>query len=341
VAYSELVDRLRGPPDPVTVGAFPDGSVDDYYRLRNGDTTVDSRSAFAAAITEGVDSFGLDHVTTEPGGQAVNAARQAAALGDEVTLVGHLDHPIFDFGTDVETVSMGAPARVRVCLFERDDVMLVEESADLSSWRFETLRDALGERTSRFLERDALCCTNWGSTPGLGSALREVASLDPDGGVFCVDPGPLTTAVARDLLDVIGALEDAYDVVVSVNGDEALRCAAVTDGADPAAPTDYETIEAVRTAAGVTGVVVHAQRAAVAATPEGRVSVPTLDVTRSITETGAGDRFSAALARSLANGWDWELALSAGNACAAHYVSGAGTATRERLREHVQAHAPR
>ncbi|MFC7174198.1 PfkB family carbohydrate kinase [Haloplanus litoreus] len=86
--------------------------------------------------------------------------------------------------------------------------------------------------------------------------------------------------------------------------------------------------------------VVHGEEAAVAATPDGRVSVPTLDVSRALTETGAGDRFSAALARSLAAGWDWTLALAAGNACAAHYVSGQGTATRETLAAHVETHRP-
>jgi sugar/nucleoside kinase (ribokinase family) len=338
VGHTELADRLRGEPDPVTVAAFPDGSVDDYYRLRDGDVSVDSRTAFAEAITDGRDSFGLDHVMTDPGGQAVNAARQAAALGDDVILAGHLDHPIFDF--DFETVSMGAPARVRVCLFERDDVMLVEESSDLSAWRFETLRSALDESVDRFLERDALCCANWGSTPGLGEAIRSIAARDPDGGVFCVDPGPLTASQARDLLGVVGTLDTAYDVVVSVNGDEASRCAEVTPGADPDSPTAHATLEAIRTAWGVTGVVVHGQRVAAAATPAGSVSVPTLDVDRSMTETGAGDRFSAALARSLAAGWEWELALAAGNACASFYVSGAGTATRAALVDHVTAHVP-
>jgi sugar/nucleoside kinase (ribokinase family) len=334
MAYDALVARLADGLDPVCVGAFPDGSVDDYYRLHDGESTVTSRAAFAAGITAGRDSFTLEHVVTEAGGQAVNAARQAAALGDDTLLAGHLDHPIFEF--DFETVSMGDPARVRVCLFEADDVMFVEESADLADWSVADLQGALD--VDAFLERDALCCTNWASVPGLGSAFHDVAARDPDGGVLCLDPGPLSTAQASDLLDALAPLGDAYDVVVSVNDDEAERLAAAVghDGR----PTDCAVLDAIRAAANATGVVVHGADAAVASTPDGRVSVPTLDVSRGVTETGAGDRFSAGLARSLAAGWAWDLAVAMGNACAAHYVAGAGTGGVDDLRAHVDTHRP-
>jgi sugar/nucleoside kinase (ribokinase family) len=335
MAYDALVARLADGLDPVCFGAFPDGSVDDYYRLHDGESTVTSRPSFAAAITAGRDSFALDHVVTEAGGQAVNAARQAAALGDDTLLAGHLDHPIFEF--DFETASMGAPARVRVCLFDADDVMFVEESADLSDWSVADLRAAVDD-VDAFLERDALCCTNWASVPGLGAALRDVAARDPDGGVFCLDPGPLSRAQASDLLDALTPLGDAYDVVVSVNDDEA-RQLAVAAGHD-GRPTESAALETVRTAANASGVVVHGTDAAVASTPDGRVSVPTLDVSRGLTETGAGDRFSAGLARSLAAGWDWDLAVAMGNACAAHYVAGAGTGGVDDLRAHVDTHRP-
>ncbi|AZH26144.1 PfkB family carbohydrate kinase [Haloplanus aerogenes] len=335
MSYDDLVARLADGLDPVRVGAFPDGSVDDYYRLRDGESTVTSREAFAAGLTAGRDSFTLDHVVTDAGGQSVNAARQAAALGDDVTLAGHLDHPIFEFA--FETVSMGSPARVRVCLFDADDVMLVEESDDLSSWSFADLETALD--VDDFLERDALCCVNWASMPGLGPTLGDIAARDPDGGVFCVDPGPLSTAQAGDLLDALTRLDGVYDVVLSVNDDEARRLADAAGNGESAA-TDADALDGVRAAAGATGVVVHGEDAAVAATPSGRVRVPTLDVSRALTETGAGDRFSAGLARSLAAGWDWPLAVAMGNACAAYYVSGNGTGSATDLQAHVDAHRP-
>jgi sugar/nucleoside kinase (ribokinase family) len=335
MAYDALAARLADGLDSVRFGAFPDGSVDDYYRLHDGESAVTSRRSFADAIVAGRDSFALEHVVTEVGGQAVNAARQAAALGDDTLLAGHLDHPIFEF--DFETASMGAPARVRVCLFDADDVLFVEESADLAGWSFADLQDTI-DSVDALLERDALCCTNWASVPGLGAALRDVAARDPDGGVFCLDPGPLSTGQAESLVDALTPLGDAYDVVVSVNDDEAGRLAAAVghDGR----PTESAALEAIRVATNATGVVVHGTDAAVASTPGGRVSVPTLDVSRGLTETGAGDRFSAGLARSLAAGWAWDLAVAMGNACAAHYVAGAGTGGADGLRTHVDAHRP-
>lgn len=334
MVYADLVARLEDGLDPVRLGAFPDGSVDDYYRLHDGESTVSSRGSFAAAVTAGRDSFTLGHVVTDAGGQAVNAARQAAALGDDTLLAGHLDHPIFDF--DFATVSMGAPARVRICLFEADDVMFVEESADLTEWTFADLQDALD--IDAFLERDALCCTNWASLPGLSAAFHDIAARDPAGGVFCVDPGPLSTGQAADLLDALEPLGDAYDVVLSVNDDEARQ---VADAAGRTGrPTDAAVLDGIRAAANAAGVVVHGANAAVASTPDGRVSVPNLDVSRALTETGAGDRFSAGLARSLAAGWDWDLAVAMGNACAAHYVAGEGTGNVADLRAHVDAYRP-
>ncbi|MFB6196131.1 MAG: PfkB family carbohydrate kinase [Haloplanus sp.] len=333
--YDDLVGRLRSDFAPVSVASFPDGSVDDYYRLRDGDATVTTREEFAAAVAEGRDAFRLQHVMTTPGGQAVNAARQAAALGDDVLLAGHLDDAVFEFA--FETVSMGVPARVTVCLLGDDDLMLVERSTDLVEWTFADLREALGGRIDAVLERDALCCTNWASVPGLSAAVERIAARDPDGGVFCVDPGSITTRQAGELLDTAGRLEPAYDLVLSVNVAEADRLAAAV-GADriddPAAADD--ALEAIRTAVGATGVVVHDEDAAVAATSSGPVSVPNLDVSRTVTTTGAGDRFSAALARSLAAGWDWDLAAAMGNACASHYVSEGGTADRDALADYVR-----
>lgn len=337
--YDELVARLEDDFETVRVGAFPDGSVDDYYRVRDGASTVTSRAAFAAAIAEGRDAFGLDHVMTDAGGQSVNAARQAAALGDDVLLAGHLNHPIFAF--DFQTVSMGEPARVRVCLFDADDVMLVEESTDLGAWTFDDLRAALAGSVDDFLERDVLCCTNWASVSGLASAMSAIAARDPDGGVFCIDPGPLTMEQARNLLAAVEPLSTVYDVVLSVNETEVSRLAAAAgydEVDDPA--DDADAVEGVRSTAGVSGVAVHAAEVAVAATTEGTVSVPNIHTERMLTETGAGDRFSAGLARTLAAGWGWNVALAAGNACASYYVSEGDTAGRDALREHVATHDP-
>ncbi|WP_248896534.1 PfkB family carbohydrate kinase [Haloplanus halobius] len=333
--YDDLVGELQRGLDPVSVGAFPDGSLDDYFRLRDGETVLTSREAFATTVVEGRDSLRLEHVVTTPGGQAVNVAQQLDALGDGVLLAGHLDHD--DLAFPFETVSMGAPARVNVLLLGDDDLLLVERSSDLTAWTFADLRDALAGRVDAFLERDALCCTNWASVPGLPAATERIAARNPDGGVFCIDPGTVTARQAGDLLRSAARLQRAYDVVLSVNTDEANRLAAAA-GLDARIDDPHDSgavLESIRTDAGVTGVVVHAEAVAVAATASGTVSVPNLDVEGIVTTTGAGDRFSAAFARSLAAGWDWELSLAMGNACASHYVTVGETADCDDLRAYV------
>ncbi|MFC6988474.1 hypothetical protein ACFQJD_06670 [Haloplanus sp. GCM10025708] len=231
--YDELARLLREDERSVTVGALPDGSVDEYYRVRDAESYVASRDAIAEAILSGRDSFRLEHVMTDPGGQSVNMARQAAALGDQVTLYGHLDHPIFDL--DFETVSMGAPAVVSVLLFDADDLMLVEESADVRNWTFADLRDACVHGVSDFLERDAICCANFASAFGLPDALHAMAAATDDGNTFVLDPGPIS-AVRESRLDaLLTALErlaSPFDVVLSINADEWRRLVEVTDGAE-------------------------------------------------------------------------------------------------------------
>jgi sugar/nucleoside kinase (ribokinase family) len=345
MSYEELARRLREDERPFTVGALPDGSVDEYYRVRDAESYVVSREAFGHAVLDGRDSFRLEHVMTDPGGQSVNMARQAATLGDQVALYGHLDHPIFDF--DFETVSLGTPAIVSVLLFDEDDLMVVEESADIRNWTFEDFRAACVHGVRDFLERDAICCANFASTFGLPDALHSMAATTDDGNTFVFDPGPIST-VREDrieaLLTALDQLASSFDVVLSINADEAHRLATVAKG-DADVEFDPEdlspdSLEVVRRHAGVDGVVAHEKRAAVAATPAGGMTVPNLKIIRNMTETGAGDRFTAGLAHGLAAGWGWETALALGNACTSYYVATGQTADREDLLTHVSVHDP-
>ncbi|MFB6122156.1 MAG: PfkB family carbohydrate kinase [Haloferacaceae archaeon] len=343
--YDELARLLREDERRITVGALPDGSVDEYYRVRDAESYVVSRDAVAEAIRSGRDSFRLEHVMTDPGGQSVNMARQAAALGDQVTLYGHLDHPIFDL--DFETVSMGAPAVVSVLLFDADDLMLVEESADIRNWTFADFRDACVHGVRDFLERDVVCCANFASTFGLPDALHAMAATTDEGNTFVLDPGPISTvreARLDALVTALGRLADSFDVVVSVNADECRRFVDVIDGVDAdefdEAGVTAGALDGIRRHTGVDAVVAHQERAAVAATPDGVLEVPNLKIIRNMTETGAGDRFSAALARGLGADWGWEASLALGNACTSYYVATGQTADREDLLTHVAVHDP-
>jgi sugar/nucleoside kinase (ribokinase family) len=333
-AYARCRDRLAAPAR-VAVTAFPDGSVDTFARLYLDDERLDRRT-FARRVGSGASkSFRLVPLAEEPGGQATNMARQAAALGDDPLLVGHCDDPAFA-ELDVPWVSMGAPARVTVCEFAEGDVVLATESGAIESWTPADLWSVLEDHPEA-LTADALCVGNWLSFPDLTTVLRELADRDVRPGVVVVDPGDVSASgepALADLCAALGTLADATRVALSINRREAdaLATAADADGDDKLA--------AVRATTGADAVVLHARKLATAVHAGGAHTVPTLHVADRARRTGGGDRFSAGLAHALAADWDWPAALALGNACAAHYVATGRTGDPETLREHVAANAP-
>jgi sugar/nucleoside kinase (ribokinase family) len=345
--WTALATRLADA-DPVSLAAFPDGSVDRFFAVERGGDRVADREMFAELLTgDGPAEFDLRRCTTEPGGHAVNLAEQATALGDDATVYGHLDHPVFD-GLDATAVSMGDPAEVSVLEFAEDDVLLVEDSGDIESWTLTDLR-AAADGLDAALSADAVCSVNWASFPGMTDALRDLAGRDSaDGrresdGWFVFDPGDLSGAdpgALREMADALDALDTRFDVTVSVNRAElrdladALSCGRNGDAAGERADDDggaADVVAAVRDETGVAGVALHAREAAVAATPGGRVRVPNPDVASVARRTGAGDRLDAGLARGLAADWGWRDALALGNLCGARFVATGETGDRDAL----------
>ena len=336
--YQRLARRLAEEPAPA-VSTLPDGSVDRYCRLSAGALDpVERRTTFAREVESGGrKGFGLEPRAVEPGGQSVNAARQAHALGAETTCYGHLDDP--EPGRNVfadlpfDTVSMGRATTVNVLDFDDSDLLLVEESPDLSEWALADLRAAAPLPV--VFGGDAVVCTNWVSTPGLADAFHELGDETIPRVPFVFDPGDvLGSGVAghRELRAAVTALESSVDAVLSVNATE-LRAITAALPEPPAPPIDDEDrVLAVRDASDAAAVVKHGKEEALAATAEGivRVDNPVVEDRRQI---GGGDRFGGGLAVGLGSDWDWPVALACGNACASHYVSTAETASAAELRE--------
>ena len=337
-SYGRLADRLRGggedaaDRDAPTVTAFPDGSVDSYSRVAAGGSAIDSRREFGRAVADrDRESFRLLREAVEPGGQAVNVARQADALGADVTLFGHLDHPALA-ALPFETESMGEPAQVDVLQFEEADVMLSTESDDVQEWTLDDLR-AVADDYEAAMGADAVCAVNWASFPALRDALRELADADLGDGesVLLFDAGSVVDCDAdavADLGETLGALEAGYDVVVSANDAEVDRYAeALCDGGGAndarAGRAPEDRLRAIREAIDVTAVAAHgADRAAAAVRDRsGVVSVSKAELASPARLTGAGDRFGAGLAAGLARDWGWEASLALGNVCSSHYVA--------------------
>lgn len=334
MAYDDLVGRLDDPPAALDVAAFPDGSVDSYYQVCDGDRRLATREEFVATLTAGRSALQLADRQRFPGGQTVNMAQQAAALHDSVHLVGHLDDPIFE-SLPFETASMGAPADVSVLRFDDENLMLAARSPAARKWRFEQLQDAVDPET--FLDVDLICCGNARVFDDLGRAAEQIAASG-SGGTLVYDPGDVTGWTPnsqRALVEALAKFERDYRTVLSANEPEieALAAALPSEGYG-----DDRTgqAERIRDRSGITGVVAHTEQRAVAATAESTVDVPNLDTERVETVTGAGDRFTAALGHGLAAGWPWEPALQLGHACASYHVVHGETVSFEGIADYVE-----
>lgn len=340
MAYEELVARLDKSPRALEVAAFPDGSVDIHCRVRDGDHELSTREAFKQAIDAPRSALQLADRRHEPGGQTVNMARQADALGDDVHLAGQLKDPIFE-ELPFETTSMGKPAEVTVLAFEDEDLMLAARQ-ESEGWRIQELAEVVDP--AQFLDVDLICWGNARIHRDLGETVRgihEVAaataldSTPAAGPVLVFDPGEVggrTDESRRALLDAFRGVNDGIRAVISVNRPEAEALAAALSGEDD---TLEGKLRRIRSRAGIDGVVAHTEETAVVATSTGTMSVPTLEIDRVVTLTGAGDRFTAGLGHGLAAGWGWKAAIQLGNACGSHYVAHGESATGEVLRSRL------
>lgn len=334
--YDRLTRRL-GTSDRPTVRTLPDGSVDHYCTVAGGSgTPLETREAFGREILGDRTSIDIAVETTRPGGQAINTATQMHALGGDVTCYGHLDAPVFD-SLPFKTVSMGAPSQVYVFAFTDRDVLLVDD-ADVADWTIEALWQ-VSDR-AEFLNADVICCSNWVSMPGLEHAFHHLGDADGPRVPFIVDPGDIVgrdTDYIETLLDALGVLQGSFDVVYSANRKEVRATAAPVAGANT---TDAERLAAIQEATGITAAVMHARDAAVAATQDGRTRVANYRVAHPVRHTGGGDRFTGGLAHALACGWDWEVALACGNACAVYYVDSGETGTSDAIRGYLENRGP-
>lgn len=326
--YERLGDALAKRLTP-TVTTLPDGSIDRFCSIGSGSLDdIRTRSTLQEEIGhEGRSSFQIDVESTEPGGQAVNAADQLHALGGDVTCYGHLDDDLFA-SLPFETVSMGTPSIVYAFNFVDGDVMLAENRG-IADWTLDDLRSVAD--LSDVFGVDAVCCGNWISVPGLEAAFHELGAATFPRVPFVLDPGDLLGAPDEGidaLQRALGALQDTFDVVLDANRTEIRAIASTLPGsyADDAA-----RLAAIRGATDITAAVMHAPDVAAAATPDGDLRVPTLAVDEPARHTGGGDHFAGGLTYALAAGWDWRLALACGNVCASRFVETAATADIESL----------
>ncbi|WP_246998961.1 carbohydrate kinase family protein [Halosolutus gelatinilyticus] len=331
MSYAALRDRLTAfRNEPKRVAALPDGSVDRCYRVSGpGGDRFETPEALARYLRSGDgDTVPIEPIDVRPGGQAVNAASQVHALGDDAALVGHLDHPVFAT-LPFETRSMGSPTEIHAFVFDGEERLFPDRSTQAPDWDVDDLRDAV--EWDRLVDADALCCANWASYRGLVGVFDRLAERRPDDLPVVVDPGAIELVGDAELETLLGALtraDAAADVYLSVDPNEYGRVANVVDASEM--PTERRAA-ALRSELEIAGIVSHGADEAIAATCEGTAAVEMLEIDDPMFTMGAGDRFSGALACALARDWPREHALALGNACAASFVATGETAALDAL----------
>ncbi|WP_280585574.1 PfkB family carbohydrate kinase [Halorubrum sp. Boch-26] len=197
------------------------------------------------------------------------------------------------------------------------------ETAEVTEWTLAELR-RFGDLSDVFTG-DAVCCSNWGSVRGLESAFYQLSDTRLSRVPFVFDPGDIVGVRPDEigaLLDAIAALQDTFDVVYSANRQEVRTTAAALSGPFD---DDLARLAAIREETGITAAAMHARDEAAVVTCDDQLRVSNYRVERPVRHTGGGDRFTGGLGHALACGWDWDLALACGNACAAYYVDSGRT----------------
>ena len=332
MVYEDLRSRLRDGLGGGPVATLPDGSVDRYYTVTDAAGRIQTQAAFLDRIdVDGARSFQLVPDATYAGGQAVNTARQVDALGGQVRLYGHLDAD--ELGPfPFPTVSLGSPATVNVLSFDREELMLSIESADICEWSLDRLFEVAEVSPDEWVDDAVVVLQNWAGIPGMTDAVRQLAQIDIGSGSVVFDPGDISATPVDSLVPLCDALRSAAEtvpVVLTADDDELAALAAALDvGGRREGPESR-----LRSELGIEAVVRHAERRAVAAVGEGDPTVvENFEAKRVVRRAGAGDRFDGGLAAALAADLPTAQALALGNACATYYVEHGETATCENLR---------
>lgn len=325
----DIQDRLREAPSP-TITVLPDGSVDRRSAVVDVDGTLLSRETVGAEIASDTKTFLTKWHGIEPGGQSVNAARQVHELGARTTLVGHLDHAIFD-ALSFRTYSMGDPAEVQIFELLDGVTMFAGESRDIQTWTIDRFYDTVGPDADDLCGAEAVVWTNWAAFPHGTDAITRLLDDLSDDGILLIDPGAVSTRPRGDLVALLDALRStthAGEIVFSPNHNEAeLFIEAL--GTEVAERSAVAT--ELREYADIDAVAIHDRPAATVATRDSLVEVHTVEDVEPTRHAGAGDRFSGGVAFGRAAGWPWNETLTLGNACAAHYLVHGRSGDREDL----------
>lgn len=278
------------------------------------------------------------------GGNAPILALALVEGGHQITLVGTLGKeeisPIFHPLTErcFSAVSIG-PSGHSDALEFADGKIILGKLNPLNGLQAEEVVDLIGlKRLEEWLERSTLFVSaNWTMLPMMNQFWellieKILPRLSSRKRIFFVDLADPAKRPQQDLLkalDLLKGLQTKYQVVLGLNRAEAERIRSLSDLPETLAPE--ESIGRLRSALGLSQVVVHTPRSAMAATEEGVFYVESAFTSTPRLNTGAGDNFNAGYCNALLYNMTANEALLTGVATAGYYVREGRSPTMEEL----------
>lgn len=332
------VDARTGPDEFIRIGKIRDFA--DRIAAASG------RSANLELVTQAV----------RLGGNGPLLANGLARLGASVDYIGCVGwpdlHPAFvDFASRARLHSIGQPGLTDAVEFEDGKLMLGKhESLRGISWDSVLERVPLTELKGLASNARLIAWVNWTCIDRMSEILErflaQVAAglIGPKRVAFfdLADPAKRSQVALQGVLELIGAYQARFEVVLGMNFAEARKIAQALGLPAPSeeAPSALECAAALRASLGIEAVTIHQSRWAVAVSMRETISAPSRFVPRPVTTTGAGDHYNAGFCLGLLCQASLGVCVGSGLATAGSYIRTGSSPTPSELQAFLADGAP-
>ncbi|TAE59432.1 MAG: hypothetical protein EAZ89_02505 [Bacteroidetes bacterium] len=288
-------------------------------------------------VEKGEKNFSLELVelASKIGGNMPITANALAQMGAQVSCVGPLGHPQIhpafqELPANCRLYSFGNPGLSHVMEFTSGKIMLAN-MGKLHSITWEQVCDSIGMETLRtlFAGADAVALLNWGELdnstslwqgllkdilPGTGSSPQTLGFFD------LADCSSRSAEKIREALDLIRAFSAYWQVVLSLNVNEASILCRILAGKKVSSMSHEEMAKVIFGYLGIDTVIIHHARQSLSLSAEGMALRNSFFVEQPRISTGAGDNFNAGFCTGRLLGLGNGPALTLGNAISSLYM---------------------
>ncbi|WP_158598775.1 TrmB family transcriptional regulator [Haloarcula sp. Atlit-120R] len=299
-----------------------------YSRIRQFDQFRESLVRFEAS--EDAPRVEWRQTETEPGGHVAHVGGVFDELDYDVTLIGQLGNPIKSEFTrefrNQELVSLGSTTATDYIRFDDRKFLITEPNPETLDWERIMERIDAVELAERLDGSSILTIGTWFATPRLPEILDGLRTelwplLNSPPSHVHIHPGDishLTDQEIRDGCESFAALNESVPVTVTANRHQTRRFS------DALLATDSDetssTVEQVRDQVGVTRYVMHSQRGATLASPDGVVSARAPQVVNPRQIRNVVAHFISGLGLALAEGMSDGAALVLANSVGSYFM---------------------